>query len=533
MITRSWRRRTIAIASATLIPLGAVAITGPAAAGTSLAICATQVPSDFNGDGYADVAMGLTGDTINGAVNAGAVRVEYGSATGPVAATQQYFDRNSPNINGAPTFGDEFSEALAAGDFNRDCYADLAIGTPGQGNVDNNGDVTILYGSPAGLTTTGAAQFAGRSSGGRLGFALAAGDFNHDGYADLAAGAPNAVDNGMPGAGEIGIAFGSGTGLAAPTQWINQSTTNVPGAAEVDDHFGWSLVAADFTGDGYVDLVVGSPFEDNGSVRDGGAITVLHGSATGIAATAAQGISQATGGVPGTASQGDQFGFDLAAGDVDGDGHPDLVVGAPFKAVSGHPQAGQIVYLRGSTTGVTTTGAHYFNQGTSGVAGAVGDYHAFGFSLTLGDFDGDGHGEIAIGNPFDEVTVNVKVNGITVSSSRVVSGTVTVLKTVGGVPTGTGSLHLSQQTSGVPGTAEQADGFGERVRAAYLHGGTQADLVVGVPYESTGQGPHNGMVQVAPGTATGITGAGSVNIFESVTAGGIIADGGGFGCHLG
>lgn len=101
---------------------------------------------------------------------------------------------------------------------------------------------------------------------------------------------------------------------------MNQSTSGVPGTAEAGDRFGFSLAAGDFTGDGYTDLAIGSPYEDNGSIVDGGAVTILKGSAAGVTATGAQTFAQSSTNVPGADETGDEFGYSLAAGDANHDG---------------------------------------------------------------------------------------------------------------------------------------------------------------------------------------------------------------------
>ncbi|HEY1485542.1 MAG TPA: FG-GAP and VCBS repeat-containing protein, partial [Micromonosporaceae bacterium] len=261
---------TVVLISVSAFPVTAPAVTDPAPT------CTSHVASDFNGDGFADVAASEPNRTIGKVTSAGAVRILYGGPTGlVVTGTDQYFDQNSPGIVGAPSRNDLFGLELATGDFNGDCHADLAIGTPGEN------DVTILYGSATGLSTIGAGHLVGEQPKSSFGWDLVAGDFNGDGVDDLAVGAPGAADAGALGSGEVGISYGGASGLQAPSTWIDQSTTGVPGVPETGDGFGTSLAAGAFTGDGVTDLAVGVPCEDNGSISDGGSVTVLPSSAVG------------------------------------------------------------------------------------------------------------------------------------------------------------------------------------------------------------------------------------------------------------
>ena len=174
------------------------------------AACATRVPGDFNGDGYADVAIGEPLRTVGGIADAGAVRIVDGSPSGVrTTGSDQYFDQDTAGIAGKPTPWDNFGWALATGYFNGDCYADLAIGTPGED------DVTILDGSAAGLAATGIV-ITGPGGFSGFGLALASGDFNGDGYSDLVAGAPGATVLDATDAGEIGIAYGSSVASVRP-----------------------------------------------------------------------------------------------------------------------------------------------------------------------------------------------------------------------------------------------------------------------------------------------------------------------------
>ncbi len=181
----AYRARSCAVVAAT------ASLLAPASA-----LCAVR--GDFDGDGHADLAVGAPQDSVSGLNWAGAVNVIYGSARGLHAAGNQEWTQDAPGVPGGAGEGDRFGGALAAGDFDGDGGADLAIGSPGEGisaiagGVRANrmlaGTVTVLYGRRSGLSAHGAQRWSedtpgiqGRAeSGDTFGQALAAGDFDGD-----------------------------------------------------------------------------------------------------------------------------------------------------------------------------------------------------------------------------------------------------------------------------------------------------------------------------------------------------------------
>ena len=172
-------------ATAALLGAGLVA-TGPAYAAQA---CTSGVPGDANGDGYAEVAVGSPGQHNS----RGAVNVFYGQPSGLVvdpsgtAPDDLSLTQDTTGVPGAAGIEDYFGGATAFGDFNHDGCADLAIGAAGD---SGRGSVTIVLGSPSGLSTTGIVRLTSstvtsqRETG--FGGSLAAGDLNGDGVDDLA-----------------------------------------------------------------------------------------------------------------------------------------------------------------------------------------------------------------------------------------------------------------------------------------------------------------------------------------------------------
>ena len=347
---------------------------------------------DFNNDSFADLAIGAPSEGVGGAAQAGAVNVVYGSASGLTATGNQQWLQGSGGVGGVAEVGDQFGFALTSGDFNNDSFADLAIGTPFEdvGTVVDAGAINVLYGSAARLTATGNQQWL-QGSGGIIGVAeesdffgaaLAAGDFNNNTFADLAIGAPFEDVGTTLDAGAINVLYGSANRLTAAgnQQWL-QGSGGIIGVAEESDIFGFALAGGDFNNNGFDDLAIGAIGEDIGTIPDAGSVNVLYGSANRLTGTGNQQFFQGSGGLVGTAEEGDLVGAALSTGDYDNDTFADLAIGAPFEDIGTLLDAGAIDTLYGSAGTLTTTGAQQFFQGNGGVAGTPEEGDTFGSSL--------------------------------------------------------------------------------------------------------------------------------------------------------
>jgi hypothetical protein len=257
------------------------------------------------------------------------------------------------------------------------------------------------------------------------------------------------------------------------------------GMAESEDGFGASLAGGDFDGDGRDDLAVGVLYEsvdDSGADAHGGggrgdgdgAIHVIRGSAHGMTLSGQQFLNENSGSVAGQAQSGDQFGWDLAAGNFNGDGRDDLAVGVPRD----NQGTGAVHVLTGSPDGLSTTVT----------IRVTSIERRFGYSLATGDFDCDGSADLAVGSQHG--------NSVTV---------------LAGGPSGvdpTGAAVWTQGTPGIDGSAELNDFFGHGLTSGDLDGDGRGDLVVGAPGEDLRGVSNAGAVNVIFGSATGLTAQG-------------------------
>jgi len=333
---------------------------------------------DVNGDGYADVIIGAyqyTDDALN-QPNEGQAFVWMGgpSGLGP-SGTPSNADWAAGGNQASAFFGISVG---TAGDVNGDGYADVIVGAYSYdaGQTDE-GRAFVYYGSASGLSQQ--ADWTGESdqAGALYGFSVAgAGDVNGDGYADVIVGAYQ-YDNGQTDEGRAFAYHGSASGLAPAPGW-----TAEPDQSQA--RFGWSVASAgDVNGDGFADVIVGAPFYDNGQTDEGRAF-VYHGSASGLAIAPSWTAE--------SDQAGAQFGASVAgAGDVNGDGYADVIVGAPFYD-NGQTDEGRAFLYRGSASGLETA--------PSWTAESNQTSARFGASVAgAGDVNGDGYADALVGAP--------------------------------------------------------------------------------------------------------------------------------------
>jgi hypothetical protein len=462
--------------------------------GAPTADAAVAVGADFDGDGFADLALGAPGEGLAGNAEAGAVHVFYGSPTGLTATGNKLIHQGTGGKRGLLEPGDRFGERLTWGNFDADLYDDLAIGAPGEaiGDAKNAGAVFVVFGSATGLDPAstvlvhqGYAGVPGAAEpGDAFGRALAVGDFDDDGADDLAVGAPHEDLGSLADAGAVVVlSWDPGARDPARARLLTQDSPGVPGAAEPGDWFGWSLAAGNL-GDPVAfpddpdDLAVGAMREDVGTAIDAGSVTLVFGGPDGLVFSTSRLLTQGTPGIPGAPEYDDRFGQSLAIGPLANGGSEDLAVGAPGEVVAAYESEGFVVVLPAQGSGGPTgAGALGYRQGAGGVGGAPFELDSFGAALEIADVRGDPHFELVVGVPYDSVAPLMYTG-----SFHILTGTATG-------PTGTGSLSLRQGSNGVPGMLETADSFGITLWSGDFDGDLDADLVVGAPTED-----HSGAI---------------------------------------
>ena len=380
---------------------------------------------DFDCNGFDDLAIGMPGEDLVGGDDAGRLVVIYSTELGPVPSDSQVWGQNSPVIEDAAEAGDFFGDVLAAGDFDGDGCDDLAIGVPFE-DIDadaNAGAVNVIYGSENGLT----------------------GDNDDFWHQDLA---------------------------------------TIDATAEPGDFFGAALAVGDFDADGIEDLAIGVPGEDieADAAVDGGAIHVLWGSIFGLAAGESLTLYRGAG-ILGSAQPDERLGSSLAAGDLvplfAGD---DLAIGAPGHDVGGINAAGAVILvsdLAGAIFDSTWT------QDSTGVPGVPEAFDQFGDSVAVGDFDGDGLFELAVGAPLED-RENPDLSAI---------GAVVVLDF------DNDGHQIWTQANLNPEQEEAGDNFGRTLAVADFDADGIDDLAIAAPYEDLGPLGSAGLLHVLHGEA--------------------------------
>ncbi|MCL6732520.1 FG-GAP repeat protein [Streptomyces neyagawaensis] len=428
------RARTLA-ATAAVAALTATGLTLPLAGS---AAAATAPRFDFNGDGYADIAVGMPDATVDGKAKAGYVSVIFGGPQSPSQSTG-VISQADAGVPGTPEAGDRFGSSLAPVDVNGDGVFELVVGASGESltsdQLKDEGTITVLDGS--GWNVKGTTVARGTSEYSSIGSTIATGDYDGDGDTDLAYGengeehgalrfrpGPLTADPVTPttlrrysmGGRTSALATGDFDGdgrddLATTWRALEDSGTFItrwddqaaPAQWWSDADRGSALAAADFDQDGTDDLAVGlvqpNPETETTHCEDrlGGAVLLLKGSKTAKFGTEHDCITQSSPDVGGAAEQGDDFGAALSAGDLNGDSRPELVVGVPGEDVGTVKDAGGYVVMNGTEKGLY--GGLARSQSTPNMPGTAEAGDRFGAQVAVGDYNRDGLWDTAVSAP--------------------------------------------------------------------------------------------------------------------------------------
>ncbi len=311
--------------------------------GESLAVI-----GDVNDDGVVDLAVGAIGDDDGGAAR-GAVWILFMNTNGTVKAEQKISDTTG-GFSGTLEDYDAFGDSLAAvGDLDDDGVPDLAVGvTQASGGGNSRGAVWLLYLQADGTVkadreiTDTSPDFSGALNDYDVfGSSICAlGDLDGNGVTELAVGAMGDDDGGISN-GAVWILFLENAGDIVSETKITEATGGFVGPLDINDYFGCSLAAiGDLDSDGVEDLIVGA-FGDEGSGTDQGAIWILLMNADGTVSEELW-VSEGGGGFAGDLDDTDAFGWSMGTtGDMNGDGYPDVAVGARYDD-DGGPSRGAV-----------------------------------------------------------------------------------------------------------------------------------------------------------------------------------------------
>ncbi len=438
---------------------------------------AVESAGDVNADGFDDLIVGAPGH--NG--EAGRAYIVYG---GPSLATEFHIGKDAV-FTGAANSGTGFSVA-GAGDFNGDGIDDVIIGAQSadSGGIDS-GEAYVLFGNSNGLSNiflpdpgqfTPDKGFAirGDAAGDLAGFDVArAGDVNGDGFDDVLVGAFYGSDGGAL-AGETYLIFGTSSGIAdIDLTGLSTSVGIVIQGNAAGDRLGTSVSwAGDVNGDGFDDIIVGAYAGDDGGV-DAGEAYVLLGKASGWSNIDLSSLSSSDGFKIVGGLAGDGAGVSVSrAGDINGDGFDDMVVGARGVDINGSESgASYVIFGKASGFSDIDLGDLAPSEGFMIVGESDSDWNGHAVSAA-GDVNHDGIDDLIVGSPMnDEYTTNsgkaYVIYGRRASSEVTLTGTDIGQRILGG--------HLDDILNGLGGEDDLQGGDGDDT----LDGGDDDDRVLG------------------------------------------------------
>ncbi len=372
---------------------------------------------DVNGDGIADLVVGAPGNDTNGDLS-GSSYVVFGKASGFSALL------NLSNLDGSDGFrlnGLAANDVLGisvsnAGDVNGDGFADLIVGAAGAPNGNFSGSSYIVFGKAAGFDATFDLSSLNGSNGFRLDGVIAgdasgasvnsAGDLNGDGFSDVIVSAFGASPNGTA-SGSNYVIFGKASGFDAALTLSDLDGSNgfrLDGISADDLSGNSASSAGDINGDGFADFIIGAYGADpNGNYS--GSSYVVFGKAASFGATVDLSTLNGSNGfrVDGGSAY-DRSGKSVSsAGDVNGDGYSDLIIGAPDTDFNGYYSGSSYVVFGKASGFDTTLNLSNLDSNSGFRLDGVAAFDSTGFSVSsAGDVNGDGFADLVVGAPLSD-----------------------------------------------------------------------------------------------------------------------------------
>ena len=378
---------------------------------------------DVNGDGIDDFIIGSEFVSTGG--NAGAAYVVFGSTT-PFGVSFDITTLDGTNgfrVDSNDNFTHFATGLSSAGDVNGDGIDDILIAEQGNNDFAEDGTAYVVFGS----ATPFPANFSVDSLDGTNGFQIdllgdnarvsAAGDFNGDGIDDIIISAPGFDDGAISNVGRSYIVFGSVAPFGAALDLTTLNGTNglIINGIDAGDQLGFSISGAgDINGDGFADVVIGAPFAEPSGIFSGETYVVF-GTNGGAASIDLSALDGTNGFVVFGVDSSDQSGVSVSvAGDINGDGLTDFIIGAHLGDPNGDNQAGESYVIYGSTNGFDAVFDVALIDGRNGFVIEGADGGSSGRSVSgAGDINGDGFDDIIVGSPNSDPETFATNGGVT------------------------------------------------------------------------------------------------------------------------